>query len=896
LGSSDNIFKNNLISFIEKNFNYLYSDVFLGNQLIFYNDSKFLAFLSGESFLISHVDFFVRSDSRKLLKFFSPKTSFGFNVQIEKGLMFYGYGIRKLSNFLVLDYKFKKILGVGELLRIILNNEITRNHYLLSNQIYKNLFLDFDVYLDGKKVIYGFGSNKSINFESYYLELGVDLNGDEFYIISNTFDLNKIPINIDFLKVRTLCEISQNSIRIYIKDSVFSLGHFLKFGIKVGGWIDLQFNHKKKPNLFVNSYNFDLEMLKNGDFEWGIMKLSFNRQKFNCNLSLNNRFFDFINLFDFIYLGRGNQDNVFELNLSSDNGIYYGDLKLNLNFKEILFKSYKLKDFYSDIWVTFGTSSLLERSSNFFDIFVNNLDKLFIEANFNVSYYVFIDEIYRRGLQNINIRLDKGVAILDGKINISLKEILKFGNWDKKIKIQNDYFADYWNQILSTGFFEIVFEKSRIGDLASFLSPFFRDFSVKEFSVHNKNIDFFSNARISLYFILFGYNYILDFEPNFGLKSGYYFLDSLKFTLFEGSELLSVIGFDYIKKKIDNIYVNKLPSFLSNLYEGGLVVNLDFKTNVFNFYFERFSFSWLSNKIFIDGGTILKDRGFVAPILKVNGSPVSIGFDGNFISLISEMKEIDIGRFYYKGRLKTNLVVSTDIENLIVYGNIDVYRGVMGYRKYELSDSVVKIPVNLFLSFNSVRFRNSFADLIFSGNLRYISDKKVLIGELKSKKGFVSLADGLYRILEGTWGFRNNILGDLYVVLQKMTSNPFDYKISIFKGNINNLSLEEFGSKTNIQNDDVISDRLSLTFFNTPLLDLVYLSSYGYTVQREIFPNVFVSYFSTYSGDKFSKLGYEWYYSIDWVISRFKLGIITANFRTYSGGRNNVGIVFVKGF
>ncbi|MFN3995886.1 MAG: hypothetical protein ACK4GR_05070, partial [bacterium] len=102
-----------------------------------------------------------------------------------------------------------------------------------------------------------------------------------------------------------------------------------------------------------------------------------------------------------------------------------------------------------------------------------------------------------------------------------------------------------------------------------------------------------------------------------------------------------------------------------------------------------------------------------------------------------------------------------------------------------------------------------------------------------------------------------------------------------------------FGFKDS--NGEVNRD-LSLSLYNSQFFDLISLSFKGYTVQREVFPNVFVSYFSLFNSFQgFGRLDYKWYYSVDWIVARLKQGVIAVNYREYSNSKSTIGFVFVKG-
>ncbi|MFN4220483.1 MAG: hypothetical protein ACK4GJ_06165, partial [bacterium] len=220
-------------------------------------------------------------------------------------------------------------------------------------------------------------------------------------------------------------------------------------------------------------------------------------------------------------------------------------------------------------------------------------------------------------------------------------------------------------------------------------------------------------------------------------------------------------------------------------------------------------------------------------------------------------------------------------------------KGLLIYRKKELKENkFIPVSYSIFVKFDKVRFKNNFIDVIFSGSLNY-GGKSNIEGRLVSKKGFVTMIDGIYRVVQAYLEFRKNAEPSLYAILQKLTSNIFEYKLSILKGSISNFNLEEFGFKDS--NGEVNRD-LSLSLYNSQFFDLISLSFKGYTVQREVFPNVFVSYFSLFNSFQgFGKLDYKWYYSIDWIVARLKQGVIAVNYREYSNSKSSIGFVFVKG-
>jgi hypothetical protein len=178
-------------------------------------------------------------------------------------------------------------------------------------------------------------------------------------------------------------------------------------------------------------------------------------------------------------------------------------------------------------------------------------------------------------------------------------------------------------------------------------------------------------------------------------------------------------------------------------------------------------------------------------------------------------------------------------------------------------------------------------DVIFSGNFIYYLGN--FRASLTSNKGIISYPDGLYKVLNGILVFDNFSGGSINLVTQKLGFGPFDYKISIINGNLKNF---------NIKNFDLVKDEENknyLGLFNTFYENIFVVTTKGYLLSRELFNNIFLGYYTVFR-DRFSKIDYDWYYSLDWVIYRTKLGIIMINWKNYSNKRNTLGLIFTKSF
>jgi len=491
---------------------------------------------------------------------------------------------------------------------------------------------------------------------------------------------------------------------------------------------------------------------------------------------------------------------------------------------------------------------------------------------------------------------------LDGNLNFSALNISKLF---KNLSTNKEFLKSYFEQVLSTGFFELKFNKAELKELKKNVQYFM---SKQNFFIDEKNLSFFNNLIFNFYFVLDEHAYSLTFYPLFqkGLKKNndLYYLDKLIIDLKEDGNFIGKLGFDYLSREIEFVNIVKIPDYLRRFdfdYTGEFQASLDFKNKDFVLFFNNLAFNYLNNEFFINGKMILKDNVFVPPFVKINGQEVKIGFDGNFVSIISEMKKLNIGMLDYQGNLKVNLLFSPNFkklsqtENLIkFFGKIEANKGIVKYQKVNYKGNfITPVDINVSIKANSVRFKNNFIDVFFSGNLRY--NNKSLFGSLNSRKGFVSLVDGLYRILQAKLDFNGNFKGDLYAILQRMSSSIFEQKITVLKGNLANLNLEQFGF-TDVNKQEYNNRDLRLGIYNTSIFDLISFSFEGYMFQREVFPSIFVSYFKSYNKDNFNRLGYEWYYSIDWLIFRLKYGVLSTSFRSYSNGRNSIGFVFVKGF
>ncbi|MEM3393553.1 MAG: hypothetical protein QXY79_00700, partial [Candidatus Methanomethylicia archaeon] len=496
----------------------------------------------------------------------------------------------------------------------------------------------------------------------------------------------------------------------------------------------------------------------------------------------------------------------------------------------------------------------------------------------NSEYYLAAGDIYRKTVQNLQILLENNIIILDGKLSFSFDEILKYlGNFNKDVDKEiwkNKQLKDYLGEILSTGFLEIVFQNVKIYPAEKFINNLLQK---NEKIFENKQIlDFLSGIKLNCFFVLKGYEYFVEFKPQMIKKDNEFFkINKLKAYFYENYRFLGIININIEQKSIEDLTFYYLPSFIKDFlnYEGNVDFYINFSKNEFFANFDKFSFKILDNLIFVNGKMVMKNRGLLPPTVKVNSNEVKIGFDGKFVSVISKLNKLDIGNFSYKGELEVVMIINPDFKNLSINGNISVKKGVLNYKKYAFKTTeLINYKVYLVIEFDKVRFKNSFIDIIFSGNLRYTGGKNIK-GALKADKGFVNMVDGLYRIIQAYLMFNNEPEPLLYAVLQKLASNIFEYKVNILKGSLSNFNFEKFGFPIN--NDYKFDNNLSFNLYDIPILDLISLSLSGYTLQREVFPNIFVSFFSSYTNSSFSKLDYSWYYAIDWIISRFKFGVVS---------------------
>ncbi|MCS7165004.1 MAG: hypothetical protein RMJ51_01820 [Candidatus Calescibacterium sp.] len=870
--------------FIVKNFDYFYDRILKGSQAFFYKRNGVLVFLDNQELLFNYMSLVARSSLPKQLVIIVEGYSSFFELCIDRNLLLSAYGFRKIYDRLIVEYEFKKVLSLEKFLKTLIDRRINVDLFLKESAT--QLFFDIDIYLEGKRIL-GFHSQKA-GTEGLFVNANINLDWNELVLLNQILNLvDQIEVyKIQSIKINSLLRFSENGVQINLKDSKIYLGYLLNFFLVIDGSFDLKIKYSYPVRIGINSFNAFITCWSNDKSQWGKIEVDFSKDTIKAKLFLSNHFLDFINLGNILHLANTSKEDILKLEVSYKEGFLYGRLEVDCKLENLIFKEYNFKEIEAVGYVAFWNSvfGLDSQNVDSIDDLLSFLSKFHLESSWKLSYYSLIDDIYRKAVQDISFELDSDNLLLDGKIQVSLKEILRLLN----LEVKNEYIKEYLNQIYSTGFIEIDFQNLKINNFSKFIKSLLESGLI---TLENKEI--FSNVRVNLYFILFGNSYVLSLNPEFKLNNNHYVIHKLRFVLSEANRMIMEFIFDYATKKVDSIYLIGIPSFLLSYCEGDMNFSLDFKNRLFVFDFDRFSFMLLSNRIFLDGRMIFRDRGFVSPIVKVNNSPIVLGFDGNVITLISDLDELDLGSFYYKGSLKVNLVIFPFIREPGVYGNIECNYGKLEYRRLE-NKGILRIPINLSINFNSVRFRNNFIDVIFSGDIKYFSG--ILVGELRAKKGFVVLIDGLYKILQGIWSFDGlDTSGDLYVVLQKISSDIFDYKITIFKGDIKNLSLGEFGRRDN--KEDFISDRLALSFFNTPILDLMYFSWQGYTIQREILPNVFISYFSFYSGNnRYSRVGYDWYYSIDWIIKRLGKGIISINFRTYSNARNQVSIIFVKGF
>lgn len=904
------------------NYNYIFSllentkIILKDGNLIFFNYKGNILFnkdnvlFSNELFKI--FDLLVRSSEPKILHFLM-ETNYGvlgFNINFgKKFIAFNSNGILRLSDKIFIVYNVNK-KDIKPLI-ISIYKELKRSKKL------DNIFSYFAGskvnilgYIQGNQVL-KIGSFDKINGWNKKGNLDIEfeifsiLQKDQLFRIAKIFNikLNDKLKNLEFIeniKFLGILKIYENKFTVIINDASVSLDYgldkiiFPKANINFNGSLLLSYNKLINADIFFEINDMD-------EVKLGFGKFLFNKDEMELDLKLGNEFFGFLNRVFFIYFGV-QKNSSFDFYLHFKDKKFNGKIKLLANFNEVIFDEYRLKGFNGEISANFKNDKNLVIKNSILETIVENIDKIFLDLFVNVNYYSYSDGLYRTSFQIFNMKLNDNNILLDGNLNFSALNISKLF---KNLSTNKEFLKSYFEQVLSTGFFELKFNKAELKELKKNVQYFM---SKQNFFIDEKNLSFFNNLIFNFYFVLDEHAYSLTFYPLFqkGLKKNndLYYLDKLIIDLKEDGNFIGKLGFDYLSREIEFVNIVKIPDCLRRFdfnYTGEFQASLDFKNKDFVLFFNNLAFNYLNNEFFINGKMILKDNVFVPPFVKINGQEVRIGFDGNFVSIVSEMKKLNIGMLDYQGNLKVNLLFSPNFkklsqtENLIkFFGTIEANKGIVKYQKVNYKGNfITPLDINVSIKTNSVRFKNNFIDVFFSGNLRY--NNKSLFGSLNSRKGFVSLVDGLYRILQAKLDFNGNFKGDLYAILQRMSSSIFEQKITVLKGNLANLNLEQFGF-TDVNKQEYNNRDLRLGIYNTSIFDLISFSFEGYMFQREVFPSIFVSYFKSYNKDNFNRLGYEWYYSIDWLIFRLKYGVLSTSFRSYSNGRNSIGFVFVKGF
>ncbi len=874
-----------------------------GNMLF----SKDNILLSNE--LLKNFDLLVRSLEPKILHFLI-KTNYGvlgFNINFgKKFIAFNSNGILKLSDkiFVVYDIDKKDIKPLmisiykelkhskklDNVFSYFVGSKINILGYIQGNQVLKIGSFDY----------WNEKGNLDVGFEIFSI-----LQKDQLFRIVKIFNikLNDKLKNLEFIeniKFLGILKIYENKFKVIIKDASVRLDYglnkiiFSRADVNFNGSILLSYNKLINAGIFFEVNDVDKVKL-------GFGKFLFNKDGMEVDLKFGNEFFGFLNRAFDIYFGVQKNSSI-DFYLHFKDKKFNGKIKLLANFNEVIFDEYRLKGFNGEISADFKNDKNLVIKNSILETIVENIDKIFLDLFVNVNYYSYSDGLYRTSFQIFNMKLNDNNILLDGNLNFSALNISKLF---KNLSTNKEFLKSYFEQVLSTGFFELKFNRAELKELKKNVRYFM---SKQNFFIDEKNLSFFNNLIFNFYFVLDEHAYSLTFYPLFqkGLKKNndLYYLDKLIIDLKEDGNFIGKLGFDYLSREIEFVNIVKIPDYLRRFdfdYTGEFQASLDFKNKDFVLFFNNLAFNYLNNEFFINGKMILKDNVFVPPFVKINGQEVKIGFDGNFVSIISEMKKLNIGMLDYQGNLKVNLLFSPNFkklsqtENLIkFFGTIEANKGIVKYQKVNYKGNfITPLDINVSIKTNSVRFKNNFIDVFFSGNLRY--NNKSLFGSLNSRKGFVSLVDGLYRILQAKLDFNGNFKGDLYAILQRMSSSIFEQKITVLKGNLANLNLEQFGF-TDVNKQEYNNRDLRLGIYNTSIFDLISFSFEGYMFQREVFPSIFVSYFKSYNKDNFNRLGYEWYYSIDWLIFRLKYGVLSTSFRSYSNGRNSIGFVFVKGF
>lgn len=865
-------------------------DLLIDNlEFSFFKDDKNWVFIDSRNILFRYRNIFIRSYKYKRFHmFYSVDNQFllNFSFILDENILFNFKGIYSNSGFSI-EYDLIKKINFRDIVNIIFSKRIDSLNFYSLLDLLNDFELMVNGFYRGKLVL---SISKDINFNAF-------INISEFEILGffKLFDSyfqgkqnKKIDYIIDILKdryVRSIyCKINFNFSRDYIKviiDKIkLEINYFVNFNIDVLGEFGLNLSNLSNLSRIIDNTRLVINFYGLGEKMFANMLFFYNVDYSELKLSINYELINLLNLFEFLSFSNlfdsldRISNEVMNFSLKMDKGDLFVNLNLNLLISEIKFRGYLVKDVDLKL-----LGNLVYNDFNFKNIsnIFKELKKVILNFNFLCSYYIKVKDIYRLSFQELNIVLVNDHALINGKLDFSLKELIKVLDLDSKLSISNQYLQRYVDQIISTGIFEIKLTNLRIEKFSDFIEHF----KLSDFS----DIDIINSIDLRLNFVLEGYSYLAIFYPIF--NNGY---RNWEIIFYEGFEKLAKVFVE--DKIIKNISIFKLPSIWSD-YSGNLQAYLDFYQKNFVFDFDKFKFNLLSNDVLVDGKMIITRSEFLPPHVRLNQSEVKIGFDGNIITVITSLNKLDIGIFNYLGKNKVSLVIiNNNFKKIEIYGNLELKGGLLSYKKYQFIDKKsLPIVLNMSIFFDSVRFKNNFVDIIFSGKLRY-SDK--LSGNLSSKRGFIVFIDGIYRILEANLSFDNN-LGDLYSVLQRIGTTPLDYKIKIIKGNLLNMNLSEFGIREFDSQQKNFENYLYWGIYNVGLADLVSISYLGYTVQREIFPNLFLSYFNTYE-DRFSKLGYRWYYSLDWIISRFKLGLLTINFRSYSNGRNNIGIIFIKGF